>query len=76
MLQVEQPLQEQVLLAQPRMVVVLVGVHRAAEDEHRAVRVERTRQRRVPREAPLLQRVAARGDDVGEHAGAHLPLRG
>ena len=35
--QIEQPLQEQVLLPQPGMMIVLVGMHRAAEHEHRAV---------------------------------------
>ena len=68
-MQVEQPLQEEVLLAQPGMVVVLVRVHRAAEHEHAPVRVERPRQRLAPGEAPLLEVVAARLDDVAEHAG-------
>src|SRR5207247_2222164 len=69
--QIEQPLQEEVLLLQPGMMIVLVGVHRAAEDEHRAVCVERTGQRLAPGKAPLLEPVAALADDVAEHARAH-----
>src|SRR5439155_5658468 len=71
--QIEQPLQEQVLLPQPGMMIVLVGMHRAAEHEHRAVRVERTRQGLVPGEAPLLEPVAALADDVAEHTRANAP---
>jgi len=69
--QVEQSLDEEVLLAEPGMVVVLVGMHRAAEDEHRAVVVDRPRRRRSPGEAPLLELVPARGDRLEEHACAH-----
>ena len=55
--------------------LVLIGVHRTAEDEHGAVRVEGTRQRRPPGETPLLELVPARANDVPEHAGAHaLPV--
>ena len=68
--EVEQPLQEERLLAQPRMVVVLVRVHRAAEDHHRAVGVERPRDRRPPGEAPLVEPVAALERDLAERAGA------
>src|SRR5262249_13231529 len=57
---VEQALDEQVLLAEPGVAVVLVGVHRAAEDEHGVVVVDRPRRGRAPGEAPLLE-VVARG---------------
>src|SRR6266566_7679895 len=50
------------------MPIVLVGVHRAAEDEHGAVGVERLRQRRFPGEAPLVQAVPALPDNVAEDA--------
>src|SRR5438132_9284308 len=53
------------------MAVVLVGVHRAAEDEHGAVVVERPRERRVPGQAPLLQPVAGPGDDLAEDPGTN-----
>src|SRR5206468_1173365 len=69
---VEQALEEQVLLAQPRVHVVLVGVHRAAEHEHCAVVVERTRQRRVPGEAPFLEPVPRGGDCISEYTRANL----
>src|SRR5262249_52447918 len=54
----EKLLEPQRLLPQPRMPLVLVSVHRAAEDEHGVVRVEWARWRRVPREAPLVELVA------------------
>ena len=69
--QAEQPMQEEVLLPEPRMVQVLIRVHRAAEHEHRAVGIEGARQRRVPRETPFLEPVPALGDHVAEHARAH-----
>src|SRR6266850_3882844 len=53
------------------MVLVLIGVHRTTEDEHRAIRVERTRQRRSPGKAPLFERVPARSNGVAEYARAH-----
>jgi len=53
-------------------VVVLVGVHRAAEDEHRAVRVKWARRRRVPRQAPLLELVPALLEHALERAGPDL----
>src|SRR5262249_40977535 len=68
--EVEQPLDEHVLLAQPRMPIVLVGVHRAAEDEHCPVLVHRAGRRRSPGEAPLVEDVPALRRDVGEDAGA------
>src|SRR5215208_1755627 len=54
------------------MVAVLVGVHGTAEYEHAPVRVERPRQRHSPGQAPLLEPVAARGDDVAEHSRPDL----
>src|SRR5205807_6156102 len=69
--EVEQSLEEHVLVAEPGMAVVLVGVHRAPEDQHRAVVVERPRQGRAPGEAPLLEPVASPLDGVREDAGAH-----
>ena len=56
---VEQPLDEEVLLPQPGVMVVLVGVHGATEDEDGAVVVDRARGRRAPGEAPFLKPVAA-----------------
>ena len=50
------------------MTVVLICVHRAAEDEHGAVGVERLRQGRFPGEAPLVEVVPAFLDDVAEDA--------
>ena len=68
----EQALQDEVLLAQPRVVLVLVGVHGAAEDEDGAVVVERPRGRRPPRGAPLLELVPALRNSVGEHPRADV----
>ena len=67
LVQVEDPLDEERLLAQPRVAVVLVGVHRAAEDEDRAVVVDRPRRRLAPGEAPLLEVVPTLPDDLAEH---------
>src|SRR5947199_3716639 len=71
-LQVEESLQKEVLLAKPGVVFVLVGVHRTAEHEHGVVGVKRTRQRRFPRLAPLLEAVPTLGNDVAEDSGPHL----
>src|SRR5215210_281172 len=54
------------------MVRVLVGVHRATEREDRAVRLDRPRWIGPPREAPLVEAVATRFDDVREDACARL----
>jgi hypothetical protein len=54
------------------MSLVLVGVHRTAEDEHCAVGIERLRQRGFPGEAPLVESVPAFPDDVAEDAGPDL----
>ena len=69
---VEQLLQPERLLAQPRMVRVLVGVHRAAEHEHRVVRVERARRRRAPAERPLVEPVPRLLDDGREELGSRV----
>src|SRR5437763_8598586 len=61
-------MEEEVLLAQPGVPVVLVRVHRAAEDEYGAVGIERLRQGRFPGEAPLVEAVPAFPDDVPENA--------
>ena len=66
-LEAEESLKQEVLLAQPGMVLVVVGVHRASEDEHGAVVVQRPRRRRAPGEAPLLELVAALRDRICEH---------
>ena len=50
------------LLRDPRVHVLLVGMHRAAEDEIRVVRVDRPRRLARPREAPLVEDVAAVAD--------------
>ena len=52
---VEQLLQPHRLFREPRVVDVLVGVHRAPEDEHGVVRIERPRRRRAPHEAPFVE---------------------
>jgi len=44
------------------MMFVLIRMHGAPEDEHGAVRVERTRQGLAPGEAPLLESVTALPD--------------
>ena len=54
------------------MVLLVVGVHCAAEDEHGAVGVERPRRRRAPAEAPLLQLVSPLGDGLGEDSRADV----
>ena len=54
------------------MRVVVVGVHRAAEDEHRVVRLERPRRRRAPGEAPLVEPVAALLDRRREELRARV----
>ena len=73
--EIEQPLQEEVLFPQPGVMPILIGVHRTTEDEHGTVRIEWARQRRPPGKAPLLERMAARANDVAEHARAHaLPM--
>jgi hypothetical protein len=54
------------------MPLILVGVHRTAEDQHGAVRVEGLRQRRVPSKAPFVEPVPAFPDDVAKGAGADL----
>ena len=51
------------------MTVVLVGVHRAAEDQYRAVVGERTLEGAVPREAPFLELVSPFPNDVAEELG-------
>ena len=45
------------LVAEPRVMVILVGVHRTAEHEYRVVRIERARRRRAPAERPLVEPV-------------------
>src|SRR4029079_6020137 len=73
--QVEQPLQEEILLLPPGVMLGLVGVHRTAEHEHGAVGVEWAGKRRAPGKAPLFEAVATRANDVAEHAGADtLPV--
>src|SRR2546422_1733006 len=69
--QIEQPLPEEVLLAQPRMVLVLIGMHGASEHEHRAVRVEGTRQRFVRCKASFLELGPALPDDVAHDTQAY-----
>jgi len=61
-----------VLLAQPRVLLLLIDVHRTSEDENRAVVLERPRRGRAPGNAPFLEPVAARLDRVAEDACAHL----
>ena len=67
-LTLEQSADELVLVTKPGVVLVLVGVHRAAEDDHRSVVVERPRSGGAPREAPLLVAVACLLDHLGEHS--------
>src|SRR5207302_7252997 len=62
---------EPILFPEPRVVPILVGVHRPAEDQNGAVAIERARQRRPPRQAPLLEPMTPRLDDVAEDAGPH-----
>src|SRR5204862_4654707 len=59
-------LDEERLLAEPRMAVVLIGVHRSAEDEDGTVRVDRLGRRRPPGETPLVERVASLRGDLSE----------
>ena len=53
------------LLAQPRMPVVLVGMHRAAEDEHGVV-ARRAAARRSAAKLHSVEPVARLGDDGRE----------
>src|ERR671934_94660 len=48
------------------MVVVLIRVHRAAEDEHCPVLLQPSRRSPAPHEAPLLQLMASRGHLLAE----------
>ena len=64
----DQALQEKALVAQPAVPVLLVDVHRAAEDEHGAVVLERRRRLRRLGDQPLVELVPALGDRVGEDA--------
>src|SRR5581483_11032263 len=59
----EQLLEPRDLLGEPGVRVFLVGMHRPAEDEIRVVGVERVRRFAIPREAPLVERVARPLDD-------------
>src|SRR5205823_11614227 len=70
--QAEHPLEEEVLVPQPGMAVVLVGVHRAAECEYGAVLVEWPGERAVPGEAPLVELVSALLDHLAEDPRAHV----
>src|SRR5262249_38281493 len=67
-----QPLHELVLLAEPRMLLLLIGVHRAAENEHRVEVLERARQLARGR-PPLNELVTAFANRVAEHPFAHVP---
>jgi len=66
----EQLLQPIRLGAKPGMRVVVIRVHRAAEDEYRVIRLERPGRRSAPREAPFVEPVAALLDRRREELGA------
>ena len=70
--EVEQPLEEEVLVAEPGVALLLVGVHCASEDEHCVVRVDGTRRRSAPGERPLVVRVPRVLDDAREQFGPRV----
>jgi len=71
-MQHQQALEEEVLLSEPWMPLVLIGMHRTAEDEDGAVGIKGLRKRRFPGEAPLVESVPAFPNDVAEGAGPDL----